>query len=1084
MTTKIRVLLAFLSLGTACLGQAINLALFQHALASSSDGGTIPGEAVDGIVSNDSRWYSASDGEPQWLEIQLKESFTLGSAQLYLGKDDSFSISNFTIQYANGAGWNTISTISGNTSTDLNLVFPAPVVANRFRIHVNSGVMRVKELALFAPNGGSGYPLGTDVTLNLANRRPPTASSVYQSNYAWKAIDGHVDDNSRWLCENSGGPHTYQVELASIHEVGSIHLYSGSGSGSPLANFDIEYANGSGWTAIPGGTVSSGSISGKRVSGNTSQELIVNFSAPVSANKIRLSFAQPYGRIRELMVMPANVTNTGTPGYPIGAGVRIEARPWQKFKDYHDAWYRLARRGNDSSLLPGESGSTHATAETPQEDKNLQFLYLPAENAYRIRQQSSGKCLEVQGASQSAGALIVLGDYSAAPHQLWKLRATSDGYFQVQNVWSEMVIASDGGNPASISQQPYVSSSVPETQEWQPKHQSDYFKKGTGGWVGSFNTGWAYDWARNNDNLGTDQYYTPMQHREGWPNLGSLHKKQHSWNRKNKTSILLGFNEPDRPDQADMSVNKGIELWPRLMALNVPLVSPACALGGESWWLDDFMDRVDNKGYRCEYTGGHWYSGPSSDNFMNYVDSLQGYGNGRPVWITEFSVVDWSGGSGSWSEESNYNFILEVMWRAEAKSNLRKYAIFIFSGGVPENPWTMSNPRSNFRTGGGSLHAFGKAYAAWDGDKTIRMEQPYLIHNRNARHRMRNTGSGAPEPSWIRREDDSVQWILRDAGGGNTHIISVVDGTMLRYDGSLIDHAPPGTTGPDVEWDFQKEQYGWHNIIHPDTGKYLRLYRENDSNNGPTLQEFQMVTASAASGYSSTDWWFVKPHSQAAVAPPAAPINLVATPGDSRVGLTWNTVADAGLGYSVFRTSGGSSSSLIQSSIMTTAFTDHTVSNGTAYTYTVTATNLLGLESAPSNGATSTPNPPDPNSDYTLWATSHSLSGPNSGFDDDWDGDGLDNGIEFAFLTNPKESTTSPLRISRESDGTISIEFPWNAAADNDWDIASSTNLQNPWNPHDLGMVEIEDSSPLKSIRVEPVPSSEPALFYKLVVSP
>ena len=83
-----------------------------------------------------------------------------------------------------------------------------------------------------------------------------------------------------------------------------------------------------------------------------------------------------------------------------------------------------------------------------------------------------------------------------------------------------------------------------------------------------------------------------------------------------------------------MSVTKAIELWPQLMALDVPLISPAPALGGEDWWLNDFMDRVDNKGYRVEYGGGHWYSGPSVDNLFAHINDVQNKSNGRPVWLT------------------------------------------------------------------------------------------------------------------------------------------------------------------------------------------------------------------------------------------------------------------------------------------------------------------------------------------------------------------------------------------------------------------------------------------------------------------
>lgn len=860
--------LLLVSLTCACAhAQAINLAKYQTTLSSSNGDATSQNEATDGVVSNQSRWYTTASG-PHWLEVQLTESFTLGSAHLYLGKDDGFTISNFTLQYANGSGWQTIRTYSGNTATDINCIFPAPIVANRFRLTTNE-TARIKEIALFAPNNGNGYPLGTDVILSLGRDRPIDGSSTNSSNYPYKAIDGYVDDNSRYLSANNTGPHTLTVDFGSLQKTGGFHLYTGFGNGSPLAEFTVHTHDGTSWSTPQLHSVSSGSITNpNRVTGNTSNALTVLFPpGGLETERVQVKFTVPYGRIREFVVFPANKLEDGTHGYPIWSGVTNQPRPNTNFKDYHDAWHRLALRQNNNSLLPTLTGSTQAITSTPTEDKQLQLLYLKSRDAYRIRQQSSGKCLEVANASTSPDASIVLSNnYSAAPHQLWRLVPTDNGWFQIINLWSGLALTSNGATPGTITQQNPASGPIPNTQQWQAFHQADDFKKGTGGWVGSFGTAWGYDWARNDkDGLAEHKFYAPMQHREGWPNLGTLHKKRHDWNNDHKMNVLLGFNEPDRPDQANMGVNKAVELWPRLMDLDIPLVSPACSLGGEWSWLNSWNNQISNKGYRCEYAGAHWYSGPSSTNLLNYIDTVQSATGGKPVWLTEFSVVDWSNGNGDWSEETNYNFILEFLWRAEAKNNLRKYAIFIFSGGAPTNPWDRTNPRSNFRQNNGTLHPFGKAYAAWDGDKTIRTQQPYLIHNRNARHRLRNDGTNLPTQSWIRREDTSVQWYLEDAGSGRFHLTSIVDNTRLRYTNGTLDFAPALTTGPEVEWTYNREQYGWHNIIHPQSGRYLRLNRQNDFNNAPTSQTFEMVTASAASGYSSTDWWFVKPHSPASI---------------------------------------------------------------------------------------------------------------------------------------------------------------------------------------------------------------------------
>ena len=461
---------------------AFDLAKFQTTTADSSDGGTSPQEATDGKVSNDSRWYSNSSSNPHWLQVDLSRPYPVGSAQLFLGKDDSFTVGSFEIQYHESGNWHTIISVANNTATDLNLVFPSVVTAQTFRFYTTQNIARIKEFVLLPPNNGNPHPLGTDIDLNLIDERGPVASSTNGSNFPIKAVDGWVDDNSRWLVGNNTEPHTIEFEIPTEHEVGSLHLYSGFESNGQTSGvldaFDIEYANGSGWTPIPGGTVSSGAITGNSVSGNTSAELVVNFSSPVSATKFRLTHAKAYGRIREVVVLPANVTDNGDVGYPVGTSVEFAPRPSTNFKDYHDSWYRIAARSNNNSLIVSDTGATQADSSTADEEKNFQLLYIKSLDAYRIRNQDSGRGIEVKDASLDAGAQIVEGDYSAAPHQLWKLQPTQNGYFQIVNVWSGLVLETDSGSPAIVTQQTQDTSSNPVNgQEWIAFFQDDYFKR-------------------------------------------------------------------------------------------------------------------------------------------------------------------------------------------------------------------------------------------------------------------------------------------------------------------------------------------------------------------------------------------------------------------------------------------------------------------------------------------------------------------------------------------------------------------------------------------------------------------------------
>ena len=98
-------------------------------------------------------------------------------------------------------------------------------------------------------------------------------------------------------------------------------------------------------------------------------------------------------------------------------------------------------------------------------------------------------------------------------------------------------------------------------------------------------------------------------------------------------------------------------------------------------------------GFRVDYTGVHWYGNPNASSLLTHLQSV--YNSwGRAVWLTEFSCVDW-GGTATWTEEDNYRFLAEFLWRAEDFPWLKRYAIFLFRGDPPANPWDRTGPRSD-----------------------------------------------------------------------------------------------------------------------------------------------------------------------------------------------------------------------------------------------------------------------------------------------------------------------------------------------------------------------------------------------------
>jgi hypothetical protein len=82
-------------------------------------------------------------------------------------------------------------------------------------------------------------------------------------------------------------------------------------------------------------------------------------------------------------------------------------------------------------------------------------------------------------------------------------------------------------------------------------------KKGIAGNIESgLNLGWKYNWNMD-QNSTRDLQYIPIRQTRWWPGLGQ------NWQTMG-ADHLLGYNEPDRPDQANMAIGDAIYSWPDL----------------------------------------------------------------------------------------------------------------------------------------------------------------------------------------------------------------------------------------------------------------------------------------------------------------------------------------------------------------------------------------------------------------------------------------------------------------------------------------------------------------------------------------
>ena len=168
-------------------------------------------------------------------------------------------------------------------------------------------------------------------------------------------------------------------------------------------------------------------------------------------------------------------------------------------------------------------------------------------------------------------------------------------------------------------------------------------KKGIAGNIeANLDVDWLYNWSLDRDSP-LNWEYVPIRQVRYWPPLDQ------DWRTRGSTH-LLGYNEPDRPDQANMSVADAISSWPDLLGTGLRVGSPAPSDGGRSSWLYPFMTQADADGLRVDFVPVHYYwcFNPADPNgaatqMYNFLKATYDVVK-RPLWITEWNNgANWTG---------------------------------------------------------------------------------------------------------------------------------------------------------------------------------------------------------------------------------------------------------------------------------------------------------------------------------------------------------------------------------------------------------------------------------------------------------
>ena len=168
---------------------------------------------------------------------------------------------------------------------------------------------------------------------------------------------------------------------------------------------------------------------------------------------------------------------------------------------------------------------------------------------------------------------------------------------------------------------------------------------------------------------------------------------------------LLGFNEPEKEEQGNMTMEEALASWPLLMETGLRLGSPSCVHPDKEWMIE-FMGAVKERSLRVDFVCVHSYGGPSPEALVRRLEEVHKMYD-RPLWITEFAVGDWEATTAAENRhkpETVLRFMEKVLPMLDKLDFLERYAWF------PANPSSIPLGTSALFDDEGKLTPLGECY--------------------------------------------------------------------------------------------------------------------------------------------------------------------------------------------------------------------------------------------------------------------------------------------------------------------------------------------------------------------------------------
>jgi hypothetical protein len=168
-------------------------------------------------------------------------------------------------------------------------------------------------------------------------------------------------------------------------------------------------------------------------------------------------------------------------------------------------------------------------------------------------------------------------------------------------------------------------------------------------------------------------------------------------------TTVLGFNEPNKTDQANLTVAQVVALWPQITAnpaVRVGSPSTSADAPGQAWFTD-FMTQAAAQSFRIDFITLHWYGWNAGscdakaaqlESYIKWAEAIPG---NKPIWLTEWGCLNLSNPDIA-TVQAFYTAALAVFAK---HPRIERYAWY---------PWTTNN---NLVDAADALTSLGTAFA-------------------------------------------------------------------------------------------------------------------------------------------------------------------------------------------------------------------------------------------------------------------------------------------------------------------------------------------------------------------------------------